>query len=80
MSALHLHMKSGGQMSQSPVVWWYPEVVGMWVRSLWISSLLMWFEDPVGGPYSARAMVRRLSCAGLPLEAFQYKSILNVIS
>jgi hypothetical protein len=27
----------------------------------------MWFEDLVGGPYSARTMVHRLSCAGLSL-------------
>jgi hypothetical protein len=34
ISKLHLHMKSGGQMSsQSPVVWWYLEVVGMCVEA-----------------------------------------------
>jgi hypothetical protein len=27
----------------------------------------MGFEDLVGGPYSARTMVHRLSCAGLSL-------------
>jgi hypothetical protein len=38
MFKLHLHMKSGGQidgqMSQSPVVWWYREVVGMCVEAV----------------------------------------------
>jgi hypothetical protein len=39
MSKLHLHVKSGGQMScRSPVVWWYREVncevVGMCVEAV----------------------------------------------
>jgi hypothetical protein len=32
----------------------------------------MWFEELVGGPYSERTMVHRLSCAGLSLKVFQY--------
>jgi hypothetical protein len=39
ISKLHLHIKSGGQMSsQTPVVWWYREVncevVGMCVKAV----------------------------------------------
>jgi hypothetical protein len=35
VSKLHLHTKSGGQMSpQSPVVWWYREVAGMCVEAV----------------------------------------------
>jgi hypothetical protein len=38
-----------------------------WALNLWISSHLMWFEDFVNGPYSARSMVHPLSCTGLSL-------------
>jgi hypothetical protein len=69
-----------GQMSfQSPVVWWYREVncevVGMCVETVpvlgaeFVDFLFNWcdFEDLVVGQYSARTMVRRLSCTGLSL-------------
>jgi hypothetical protein len=32
----------------------------------------MWFEDLVGGPYSARTMVRQYHAQNFPLEVFQY--------
>jgi hypothetical protein len=66
----------GGQMSShSPVVWWYREVncevVGMCVEAVPVSVDFLFnlrgLKIFVGGPYSARTMVLRSSCAGLSL-------------